>query len=72
MTKLLSVLIAGLCAVVSTTGYAQEKKANAPAAEMKKDSAKKAGTSAKKGTKKGGKKGKKSTKAAAADSAPKK
>lgn len=37
MSKVLSVLIAGMFAVVATTGYAQDKKADAPKAEMKKD-----------------------------------
>ena len=47
MSKLLSVLIAGIFSVVATTGYAQDKKADAPKAEMSK-SGTKAGKPAKK------------------------
>ena len=36
MSKLLSVLIAGIFSVATTTGYAQDKKADAPKAEMTK------------------------------------
>ena len=47
MSKLLSVLIAGIFSVVATTGYAQDKKADAPKAETSK-SGTKAGKPAKK------------------------
>lgn len=50
MSKLLAVLIAGVFATVATTGFAQEKKADAPKAEMKKDE-KKADKPAKKAKK---------------------
>ena len=40
MSKLLSVLIAGIFSVVATTGYAQDKKADAPKAEMTKSDTK--------------------------------
>ena len=40
MNKLLSVLLAGVIATVSSTGFAQDKKADAPKAEMKKDAPK--------------------------------
>ncbi len=68
MSKLLSVLIAGIFATVATTGYAQDKKAaDAPKAEMKKDGVKKADKTAKKA-----KKAKKDKAAMAKDAAPKK
>ena len=51
MSKLLAVLIAGVFATVATTGFAQEKKADAPKAEMKKDNMKKADKPAKKAKK---------------------
>ena len=40
MNKFLSVLIAGVFAVVGTTAIAQDKKAEAPKAEAKKDAPK--------------------------------
>ncbi len=64
MSKLLTILIAGVFATVSATGFAQEKKADAPKAEMKKDDTKKADKPVKKGAKKA--KGKKSGKKSAA------
>ena len=67
MSKLLSVLIAGIFATVATTGYAQDKKAEAPKAEMKKDGMKKADKPAKKA-----KKAKKEKAAMAKDTMPKK
>ena len=51
MSKLLAVLVAGVFATVATTGFAQEKKADAPKAEMKKDEVKKADKPAKKAKK---------------------
>lgn len=65
MSKLLAVLIAGVFATVSINGFAQEKKADAPKAEMKKEE-KKAEKPAKKE-----KKAKKAKKAKA-EAAPKK
>ena len=71
MSKLLSVLIAGIFATVATTGYAQDKKAaDAPKAEMKKDDMKKADQPVKKAKK--AKKAKKDKAAMAKDAAPKK
>lgn len=68
MSKLLSILIAGIFATVATTGYAQDKKAaDAPKAEMKKDDMKKGDKPAKKA-----KKAKKAKSAMAKDAAPKK
>lgn len=39
MSKILSVLIAGIIATVSTTGFAQDKKADAPKADAMKSEA---------------------------------
>ena len=69
MSKLLSVLIAGIFSVVATTGYAQDKKADAPKAEMTKSDTK-ADKPAKKATK--AKKAKKDKAEMKKDAAPKK
>ena len=68
MSKLLSVLIAGIFSVVATTGYAQDKKADAPKAEMTKSDTK-ADKPAKKATK--AKKAKKDKAEMKKDAAPK-
>ena len=69
MSKLLSVLIAGIFSVVATTGYAQDKKADAPKAEMTKSDTK-ADKPAKKATL--AKKAKKDKAEMKKDAAPKK
>lgn len=52
MSKLLSVLIAGVFALAATTGFAQDKKADAPKADAPKAEAKKDGMKKEKKAKK--------------------